>query len=100
MPESPRWLAQRDEHEKALKALAQMHSNGDINDPFVQAELAEIESKIQWEKQNPPPGYLELLVGRDRRRTWLGIGVVSLKIECPECSSDFLVAILATSHRR
>lgn len=78
MPESPRWLAQRDEHEKALHALARMHANGDINDPFVQAELAEIESKIQWERQNPPPSYWQMLVGRDRRRTWLGIGVVSI----------------------
>ena len=78
MPESPRWLAQRDEHEEALRALAQMHSNGDINNPFVQAEMTEIEAKIQWERQNPPPGYIEMLIGRDRRRTWLGIGVVGL----------------------
>lgn len=76
MPESPRWLAQRDKHEEALKALAQMHSNGDINNPFVQAEITEIEAKIQWERQNPPPGYIEMLIGRDCRRTWLGIGVV------------------------
>ncbi|KAJ5691235.1 hypothetical protein N7488_011970 [Penicillium malachiteum] len=75
MPESPRWLAQRDEHEKALEALARMHSDGNINDPFVQAELAEIEAKIQWERQNPPPSYLQMLIGKDRRRTWLGIGV-------------------------
>ncbi|KAJ5546660.1 hypothetical protein N7494_004245 [Penicillium frequentans] len=75
MPESPRWLAQRDEHEKALHALARLHSDGNINDPFVHAELAEIEAKIQWERQNPPPSYIQMLVGRDRRRTWLGIGV-------------------------
>lgn len=81
MPESPRWLAQRDEHGKALKALAQMHSNGDINDPFVQAELAEIEAKIQWERVNPPPSYIEMLFGRDRRRTWLGIGAVSISLK-------------------
>ncbi|KAJ5698573.1 hypothetical protein N7462_000578 [Penicillium macrosclerotiorum] len=75
LPESPRWLAQRDDHEGALRALARMHSDGDINNAFVQAELLEIESKIQWEKQHPPPTYLEMLFGRDRRRTWLGIGV-------------------------
>ncbi|KAJ5212470.1 uncharacterized protein N7498_004116 [Penicillium cinerascens] len=75
MPESPRWLAQRDEHEKALKVLARLHANGDVNDPFVLAELTEIEAKIQWERENPPPGYLEMLFGWDRRRTWLGIGV-------------------------
>lgn len=76
MPESPRWLAKRDEHEKALNALAQLHSNGNINDPFVIAELVEIEANIQWERENPPPSYIQMLIGRDRRRTWLGIGVV------------------------
>ncbi|KAJ5819013.1 hypothetical protein N7474_004604 [Penicillium riverlandense] len=75
MPESPRWLAQRDENEKALQALARLHSDGDINDPFVQAELAEIVAKIKWERENPPPGYIEMLFGRDRRRMWLGLGV-------------------------
>lgn len=80
MPESPRWLAQRGYHEKALQTLARMHSDGDVNDAFVKAELAEIEAKIQWERENPPPTYIEMLVGRDRRRTWLGIGVVSLRL--------------------
>lgn len=47
MPESPRWLAKRDELEKALEALPRLHSNGDLNDPFVKAELAEIEAQIQ-----------------------------------------------------
>lgn len=97
MPESPRWLAQRDEHEKALHALARLHSNGNINDPFVHAELAEIEAKIQWERQNPPPSYIQMLVGRDRRRTWLGIGVVSLYCRRGMTDSDFYLAILATS---
>lgn len=100
MPESPRWLAQRDEHEKALHALARLHSDGDINDPFVQAELVEIESKIQWERQNPPPTYIEMLIGRDRRRTWLGIGVVSVGIDGHfKTSLIYFVAILAASHR-
>ena len=80
LPESPRWLAQQDNHDEALKALAQLHSNGDVNNAFVQAELAEIEAKIQWERENPPPSYLQMLFGGDRRRTWLGIGVVSLHI--------------------
>lgn len=78
MPESPRWLAQRDQHEKALQVLARLHSNGDVHDPFVKSELAEIEAKIQWERQNPAPSYFTMLFGPERRRTWLGIGVVSL----------------------
>lgn len=80
MPESPRWLAQRDEHEKALQVLARLHADGNEDDPFIKSELAEIESKIQWEKQNPPPSYIQMLFGPSRRRTWLGIGVVSLMV--------------------
>lgn len=98
MPESPRWLAQRDNHEKALQALAQLHSNGDVNDPFVQAELVEIESKIKWEREHPPPNYIEMLIGRDRRRTWLGIGVVSLSPGRFRVLSDNFAAILPTSY--
>lgn len=78
MPESPRWLAQRDQHEKALQELARLHADGDVNDPFVKSELAEIEAKIRWEKENPAPSYLKMLFGEERRRTWLGIGVVSV----------------------
>jgi hypothetical protein len=77
MPESPRWLAERDDHDKALQTLARLHSNGDVNDTFVKSELAEIECKIEWERQHPPPTYVKMLFGQDRRRTWLGIGVVS-----------------------
>lgn len=76
LPESPRWLAQKDRHEDALNALARLHANGNIDDSYVRAELSEITSKIQWEKSNPPPTYFQMLFGSETRRTWLGIGVV------------------------
>ena len=75
MPESPRWLVQQDRQEEALKVLARVHAGGNIQDPYVKAELAEIVSKIDWEKQNPPPTYSYMLFGQERRRTWIGIGV-------------------------
>lgn len=90
MPESPRWLAEQDNHDKALRALARLHSGGDVNDPFVQGELTEIESKIAWEREHPPPGYLQMLFGEARRRTWLGIGVVSSSGQWTEKPADVL----------
>ncbi|KAH0524368.1 hypothetical protein TsFJ059_006892 [Trichoderma semiorbis] len=75
MPESPRWLVQKDRQEEALQVLAQVHAGGDINDPYVQAELAEIVAKLSFEKNHPPPSYFDLLLGSQRRRMWIGIGV-------------------------
>lgn len=76
MPESPRWLIQKDRQEEALRVLAQVHSGGDVDDPYVQAEYAEIVAKISYEKTHPPPTYYDLLLGAQKRRMWLGIGVV------------------------
>lgn len=78
MPESPRWLVQKDRQEEALQVLAQVHAGGDVNDPYVQAELAEIVAKISYEKNHPPPSYFDMLLGTHRRRMWIGIGVVWL----------------------
>jgi sugar porter (SP) family MFS transporter len=75
MPESPRWLVNNDRVEDALTVLAKVHTRGDTADPYVKAELAEIVSKIEWEKSNPPPTYLGMLFGSEKRRTWIGIGV-------------------------
>ncbi|KAJ5814850.1 hypothetical protein N7474_006627 [Penicillium riverlandense] len=75
MPESPRWLVQKDKQDEALQVLARVHSGDDINDPYVQAEMAEIVAKITFEKNHPPPSYFDLLLGTHKRRMWLGIGV-------------------------
>ncbi|KAL1964869.1 hypothetical protein VTN77DRAFT_6371 [Rasamsonia byssochlamydoides] len=75
MPESPRWLVQKDRQQEALQVLARLHAGGNTEDPYVRAELAEIVAKIQWEKQNKPLSYGQMLFGSEARRTWLGIGV-------------------------
>jgi hypothetical protein len=87
MPESPRWLAQQDRQDEALKVLARVHSKGDTNNAYVKAELAEIVPKIEWEKKNPPMTYLTMLFGSEARRTWLAIGVVRIE-HCTDLSED------------
>lgn len=79
LPESPRWLALRDRQEDARRSLARLRANGDENNVGVLAELTEINASLRWEKQNPPPSYMQMLVGSHKRRTWLGIGVVSCR---------------------
>jgi hypothetical protein len=77
LPESPRWLVAKDRQEDALKVLARLHSRGDTEDLYVQAELAEIVAKIAFEKRHKQPSYFSLLFGDEWRRMWIGIGVVS-----------------------
>ena len=90
MPESPRWLVQKDRQEEALQVLARVHSGGDINDPYVQADMVEIVAKITFEKTHLPPSYFDLLLGSQKRRMWIGIGVVSL-ILCEESCINELI---------
>jgi hypothetical protein len=99
LPESPRWLVAKDRQEDALRILAKLHSRGDVNDLYVQAELAEIVAKIAFEKRHKTPSYFSLLFGSEWRRMWIGIGVVSLKPPTKECSlANECTAILATGN--
>lgn len=75
LPESPRWLVTRDRHEDALRVLAKLHARGNTDEPYVQAELREIIARIEYERQHPAPSYFQLLFGKERRRTWIGLGV-------------------------
>ncbi|KAJ7137406.1 general substrate transporter [Mycena crocata] len=46
LPESPRWLAEKGRMEEARATLARLHSNGNIDDPFVVAQVKDIEADI------------------------------------------------------
>jgi len=75
LPESPRWLVQKDREAEALEVLARVHAEGDQNDEYVLAEFAEIKEKINWEREIKKPSYLALLFSpKYMRRTWIGIG--------------------------
>ena len=52
IPESPRYLVNKDRHEEALDMLAKWHAGGDANNATVQFEFQEIKETIRIEKDS------------------------------------------------
>lgn len=74
---------------------------GDVNNPYVLAEFQEITAKIAYEKLHPPPSHWKLLFSEERRRMWIGIGVVG-RIVIDQRENFLLIfqpAILAVDDR-
>ncbi|XXH03691.1 hypothetical protein Hte_010097 [Hypoxylon texense] len=75
-PESPRWLVDHDRADEGLVTLAKLHSNGDIHDPWVQAEFAQIKETITFEHEHEAKSYLELFTNPSAfRRLFLAVSI-------------------------
>jgi sugar porter (SP) family MFS transporter len=72
LPESPRWLASKDRWEECLDILANVHANGDKDDPEVLAEMLEIRQYVDIEKDSSNT-YLTLFNKKNWRRSMVGI---------------------------
>jgi sugar porter (SP) family MFS transporter len=81
IPESPRYLVNKDKHSEALHVLAKWHAGGDMNNATVQFEFREIKQTIQIEKDaDRSTTYLDFL--RTRGNRWrlaiiISLGVIS-----------------------
>ncbi|KAJ5864222.1 uncharacterized protein N7529_006138 [Penicillium soppii] len=64
LPESPRYLVQKDRYEDARKVLTKYHAGGDSNSPLVDFEMKEIILQIQTAKLASRAGYREFLSTR------------------------------------
>ncbi|KAI1372032.1 general substrate transporter [Hypoxylon crocopeplum] len=75
-PESPRWLVDHDRADEGLATLAKLHSNGDVNDPWVRAEFASIQETITFEHENEAKSYMELFTNISAfRRLFLAMSI-------------------------
>ena len=51
VPESPRWLINKDRHDEALTVIALTEANGNRSDPIVLAQYEEVVDTLRWEKE-------------------------------------------------
>jgi len=75
LPESPRWLVKKGNHEQASKSLARLNST-DVDDPLVRSELSVIQTNLDIELTNSSGSYLDCFKFNDRRyflRSFTGI---------------------------
>lgn len=57
MPESPRYLIEKERYEEAMKILRRLHFDG-TNEDWIQTEYNEIKTTIEAEKAVTVPGWL------------------------------------------
>ncbi|SPO24243.1 probable monosaccharide transporter [Ustilago trichophora] len=75
LPESPRWLVKKGNHEKASRSLARLNST-DVDDPIVRSELSVIQTNLDIELTHSTGSYLDCFKFNDRRyflRSFTGI---------------------------
>ncbi|KAJ1025862.1 hypothetical protein NDA16_002488 [Ustilago loliicola] len=77
LPESPRWLVKKGNHEKASKSLARLNST-DVDDPLVRSELSVIQTNLDIELIHSTGSYLDCFKSNDRKyllRTFTGTAI-------------------------
>ncbi|KAL2277141.1 hypothetical protein FJTKL_00156 [Diaporthe vaccinii] len=79
LPESPRYLVNKDRNEEALIVLSKCHSGGDIHDAVVQFEFQEIKQTIQMDRDaDNATSYLDFM--RTKGNRWRLAIIISLGI--------------------
>ncbi|KIL61624.1 hypothetical protein M378DRAFT_13426 [Amanita muscaria Koide BX008] len=71
-PESPRWLLDKGRNEEALQILADLHGEGNKDNPLVQLEYTEITQQVLYDRMEGAKSYIDLLESGNPRRVFLG----------------------------
>ncbi|KAF6755719.1 glucose transporter [Ephemerocybe angulata] len=71
-PESPRHLFDHGKEAEALQVLADLHGQGNKEDPLVQLEYEEIKQQVYLERTEGAKSYLDLFKKGNPRRVMLG----------------------------
>ncbi|KAK7919968.1 general substrate transporter [Apiospora marii] len=74
LPRSPRWLAKVGRRDEAIEVLARIQAGGNVADPLVVAELEEIETTLQAERE-AGPGLRKFFRNGMWKRTMAGVSV-------------------------
>ncbi|KAF7327235.1 MFS domain-containing protein [Mycena kentingensis (nom. inval.)] len=73
LPESPRWLAEKGRMDEAHATLARLHANNNLDDPFVLAQVKDIDADIMRSKEIGEATWKELFTNPSNfRRVALG----------------------------
>ncbi|KAI1425053.1 MFS sugar transporter-like protein [Xylaria sp. FL1777] len=96
-PESPRWLIDHNKLDEGLATLARLHAGGDINDPWVRAEFAQIQESIAEEHEQEAKSYVELFKNKSTfRRLFLACSIqASIQLTGVSAIQYFSVPIFA-----
>ncbi|EPQ29075.1 uncharacterized protein PFL1_03364 [Pseudozyma flocculosa PF-1] len=60
LPESPRWLLDRDRDEEGMRVLADLHGKGDPNDPKAKLEFREIKENVIYLRKQGDNSYARM----------------------------------------
>lgn len=80
-PESPRWLIDHNRKEEGLKTLARLHSNGNVNNGWVQEEFNQIEQAIFAEHEQTAKGYKDLFTDKSSFRRLFLVTAIQASVQ-------------------
>ena len=80
-PESPRWLIDHDRADDGLRTLARLHANGNVHDPWVEAEYYQIQESIAIEHEHAAKGYLDLINEKSSARRLLLVVALQASVQ-------------------